>query len=87
MRTENKGLIIVCAVVALAWGLERFIHAHVSISVPAGSPVPPDDDGVVVKVCRDGTLVLHKGDHFEIMRPDHNAGWLAANADVCMGRD
>ena len=88
LSTETKGLIVACAVAAFAWGAWTYFHQPASPN--DGMVKPPaalDETGVVVKVCRDGTLVLKKGDHFEIVRPDKLAGWLAASADVCMGRE
>ena len=41
------------------------------------------DGAVVVKVCRDGTLVLRKGEDYSVLRTTALRGWPAVGPEVC----
>jgi hypothetical protein len=47
-------------------------------------PPSEEDNATVVKVCRDGTLVLKREDgEFRVLRPGAWHGWRAASDKVC----
>lgn len=44
----------------------------------------PEEPSIVLKVCRDGTLVLRREDgEFRVVRPGALRGWHAASDKVC----
>lgn len=85
----NKGLVVACIGAAAAYALWRVLapgpppQAVPGPPAAVAAPAAPADDGVVVKVCVDGTLVVQKGERYEIVRPGKLFGWAAAGPDMC----
>jgi hypothetical protein len=70
------GLLLACAVV-LGLGVATGWWA-------LSPPSPPIDKVTVLKVCRDGTLVLRREDgEFRVLRPGAWQSWHAASDKVC----
>lgn len=68
------------------WAFPLAMVAIVGAFVAAMHVFPPAADEVrtVVKVCRDGTLVLRTHDgEFRVMRPGAWASWPAIGPEVC----
>lgn len=62
-------------------GIVLLIWAIVATLPPSANPIV--DDGIVSRVCRDGTLIVRKSGDFFVVRPDSWRGWRAASEKVC----
>ena len=77
---------VVTPLTALAAVMALFIVGTIiGVVVLTPSSVKVSADATVIRVCRDGTLVLrNKGEsQFVVIRPGAWTGWMAAQSDVC----
>ena len=71
---------------ASVWGplLGGAVAVGVIIALVSWLPSSPEAAATVVKVCRDGSLVLRReGGEFRVVRPGASLGWHAASDKVC----
>jgi hypothetical protein len=79
-RLAQPALVALVMLIPFAAGVG--VVFAINWAIPSAASVSVEG-GTVIKVCRDGTLVLQVHDGYAIVRPDKQTGWPAASADVC----
>jgi hypothetical protein len=67
------------------WAIPVFMIAVFGVFLAAMHAFPPAaETRTVVKVCRDGTLILRTNDgEFRVVRPGASGSWPATGPEVC----